>query len=130
MYELNFKPKFNEMKLSISAWSRRMLSTAGRTTVINILILPKITYLLIILPNLPRKHIKEIQTIFYNYIWNSKTSRVAKSSIIQSYEKGGLRMKCLDSFCTSLKITWIRRFFNDACQSSWKDLITSTFPNI
>lgn len=130
MYELNFKPKINEMKLSISAWSRRMLSTAGRITVIKNLILPKITHLLISLPNPPRKHIKEIETIFYNYIWNSKTSRVAKSSIIQSYEKGGLRMICLDSFCKSLKITWIRRFFNDACQSSWKDLIISTFPNI
>lgn len=73
MYELNFKPKINEMKLSISAWSRRMLSTAGRITVIKNLILPKITHLLISLPNPPRKHIKEIETIFYNYIWNSKT---------------------------------------------------------
>lgn len=46
MYELNFKPKINEMNLSISAWSRRMLSTAGRITVINNLILLKITHLL------------------------------------------------------------------------------------
>lgn len=39
-------------------------------------------------------------------------------------------MLWIDSFCKSLKITWIRRFFNDACQSSWKDFLISIFPNV
>jgi hypothetical protein len=130
MYDLNFKPKINAIKSLISSWSRRMLSTAGRITVIKTLILPKITHLLISLPNPPREKLKEIEKNFFEFIWNSKTPRVAKKDIIQSYEKGGLKMICIESFCKSLKITWIRRCFSDACQSSWKDLLISILPNV
>jgi hypothetical protein len=103
-------------------------STAGRITVIKTLILPKITYLLISLPNPPSDKIKEIEKMFYNYIWKSKIAKVAKNDIIQSFENGGLRMICLESYCKSLKIIWIRRFMSESCLSSWKELLTSIFP--
>lgn len=89
----------------ISSWSRRLLTTAGRITVVKTLIIPKITHLLIRLPNPPSKTILEIERNLLQYIWNSKTHKVSKNCIIQSYEKGGLQMLCLKSFMQSLKIT-------------------------
>ena len=69
------------------------------------MILLKITHLLFSLPNPPKENVKEIEKIFYQYIWNSKTPRVAKSDGIQSYENRGFQMICLDTFSKSLKIT-------------------------
>ena len=104
MFDLNFLPKIDSVKKLISSWSRRHLSTAGRITVVKTLLLPKFSHLLISLPSPSKEKLKEIEAIFFHYIWNTKTARVAKNIICQSYENGGMRMTCLDSFCKSLKI--------------------------
>jgi hypothetical protein len=70
MFELKFTPKIEEIKALLYAWSRRMISTAGRVTVIKSLMLPKITHLLISLPTPPKEKLKEIENIFYQYVWN------------------------------------------------------------
>jgi hypothetical protein len=75
--------------------------------VIKALILTKIIHLLISLPNPPNDKIKEIKKMFYDYMWKSKIAKVAKNDIIQSFENGGLRIICLESYCKSLNITWI-----------------------
>lgn len=114
----------------ISLWSRRSLTTAGRITVVKTLIIPKITHLLISIHNPPSKIILEIERNLLHYIWNSKTHKVSKNCIIQSYENGGLQMLCLKSFMQSLKITWIRRLFITNCSSAWKTFIECYFPKI
>lgn len=84
MMELNYSNKLQEIKHMISSWSRRLLTTAGRITVVKTLIIPKITHLLISLPNPPSKTILEIERNLFQYIWNSKTHKVSKNCIIQS----------------------------------------------
>ena len=64
MFELKFTPKIKEIKELICSWSRKILSTAERITVVKSLILPKITHLLISLPNPPKEKLKEIENIF------------------------------------------------------------------
>jgi hypothetical protein len=61
---------------------------------------------------------------------NVAQKTVAKKDIIQSYEKEGVRMKCIESSCTSQKRTWIRRYFSDAWLSSCKDLLIRILPNV
>lgn len=123
MFDLNFLPKIELVKKLISSWSRRILTTAGRITVVKTLLIPKFSHLLMTLPSPPKEKLKEIENLLFNYIWNNKTARIAKNIICQSYEYSGMRMTCLDSFCKSLKITWIRRYFDNSCSSAWKHLI-------
>lgn len=125
---MNFLPKLCEMKKLVASWSKRLLSPAGKITVIKSIILPKIIHLIIALPNPPSCYMKELEQLFFNFIWNNKPPRVAKKCITQNYEDGGLRMIDLNNLCTSLKITWIRRFLNYT--SSWKSLLLSTLPKI
>lgn len=109
MIDLNYSNKLQEMKRMIFSWFIRSLTTAGRITVVKTLIIPKITHLLISIPNPQSKTITEIERNLLQYIWNSKTHKVSKNCIIQSYENGGLQMLCLKSFMQSLKTTLIRR---------------------
>ena len=39
-------------------------------------------------------------------------------------------MICLDTFSKSLKITWVRRFYDNACNSGWKHFVIDTLPDV
>ena len=39
-------------------------------------------------------------------------------------------MICLDTFSKSLKITWIRRFYDNACNSVLKHFVIDTLPDV
>ena len=71
--------------------------------------------------------IREINTLFFNYIWNSKVDRDARKCITKDYIDGGLKMINLQFFCKSLKITWIRRLENS--NSAWAILLKSSLPH-
>ena len=69
--------------------------------------MPKITHLLIALPNPSDKFIKDLNSIFFNFLWHGKTPKVKKEVLFQDMNKGGLRMIKLQSFIFALKTTWI-----------------------
>ena len=39
-------------------------------------------------------------------------------------------MICLDTFPKSLKITWVRRFYDNECYSGWKNFVIDTLPDV
>ena len=39
-------------------------------------------------------------------------------------------MICLYTFSKSLKITWVRRFYNNTCYSGWKHFVIETLPDV
>ena len=107
--ELNYTSKIEEMKKIFLNWSKRILTPLGRITVIKSLALSKINHLILSLPKPSEKIVKEIQTLFYNYLWNRGPDKIKRSLVIQNYDNGGLRMIDLDSFISSLRLTWFRR---------------------
>lgn len=121
MFDLNVLPNIESVKKLISSWSKRTLSTTGRKTVVKTCLIPKFSHLQITLPSPSKEKLKEIEYFLFNYKWNNKTAKVAKN--IESYENNDMRMARLDSICKSLKITWIRRYFDNSCSSTWKHLI-------
>ena len=107
--ELNYSSKIEEMKRLFSNWSKRILTPLGRITVIKSLALSKINHLILSLPKPSEKVIQEIQTLFYDYLWNKGPDKIKRSLVIQNYENGGLKMIDLGSFICSLRLTWFRR---------------------
>ena len=107
--ELNYSSKIEEMKRLISNWSKRILTPLGRITVIKSLALSKINHLILSLPKPSEKVKKEIQNMFYDYLWNKGPDKIKRSLVIQNYENGGLKMIDLGSFISSLRLTWFRR---------------------
>ena len=87
MLELNYREKIDIIKRMICTWSRRHLSTIGRITVVKSWLISKITHLLMVLPSPDETVIKEIDTLIFNYIWNSKVDRVARKIITKDFWK-------------------------------------------
>ena len=69
---INYGNKIQTLKNSIKLWQRRALSPLGKITVIKSLLLPKITHLLIALPNPGIKLLQEINTLFYDFLWKGR----------------------------------------------------------
>ena len=117
--------KLHELQNIISQWKKRYLTIFGKITVIKTILLSKITHLLITLPTPNTQFIKNLENMFYDFIWCSKTHRVSKNQMIKDYNDGGCRMVHVPSFIKSLKLSWIKRLFNS--EATWTHLFFASF---
>ena len=67
-----------------------------------------------------KKSIKEINEIFYNFLWSGRGDKIKRSVMINNYPKGGLKMIDIESFSKSLKTTWIKKYLDRGNQAKWK----------
>ena len=81
----------------------------GKITIIKNYALPKLVYVLSSLPDPNKQTIKRIETITYDFLWDSEPAKIKRETLTMYYEKGGLKMIGLETFIKSLKICWIKR---------------------
>ena len=122
--KINYEQKIIEMKNLIKIWSIRKLTVLGRIVVFKSLIIPKITYLLISLPNPSEQTIQQIKELAFKFIWQNKPDRIKREILTQTYPNGGIKMLNIQHFMTALKSTWIRRLFTT--NAKWKLLFEIT----
>jgi len=74
----------------------------GKILVIKSLAASQLTYILA--PHATNHEIiREINDLFYSYLWNNKGGKIKRSGILSEYEKGGLKMVDIATFSKSLK---------------------------
>ena len=117
---------YNKVLMSIchlfSQWSKRNLTVLGRVTVVKSLILSKLTFMILSLPDPPKSFVKDLDIMLYKFIWKGG-DRVSRNQMIQTYGQGGVKMIDLRSYISALKCTWIRRFLNTG-NSGWATLFS------
>ena len=79
------------------------MALLGNITVIKTLALPKLIHLLTSLPNLPQAKINDLNSLFYNFIWNGKSDKIRRSTLIGDIYQEGLKMIDLQSLNIDLK---------------------------
>ena len=82
---------------------------------------------LTVLPNPPKIIIDKLQSIFFHFLWNGKPDKVKRNVSINLYENGGLKMPHVESFCYSLKMTWIHKLLDPLNMSPGKTLLCDTY---
>ena len=102
MIGINYMDKIAQIQNSIKMWRRRFLTPLGKITVIKSLLLPKITHLLISLPNPDTEILNIISSIFYDFLWTGR-AKIKQSVIVKQYFEGGLNMINLNAFSQALK---------------------------
>ena len=55
--------------------------------------------------------LNELNQLFFNFIWDGKTEKIKRNTLIGDIQEGGLKMIHLQSFITYLKVSWVKRFF-------------------
>ena len=116
----NFREKIENVKKLLNTWLYRDLTYIGKIVVIKTLALPVLIQILTVLPRPPVEIFKELESIFFQFVWGGKTDKIRRRVIYNQYEKGGLKMPHMDSFCSALKMTWIHKLLDPENHSQWK----------
>ena len=114
------------MENQLVQWSKRTLTPFGKITVIKSLILSQITHILTSLPNPSNNLLKEINKMFYDFLWDKKPDKVKRKIGNLKLIDGGLGMVDIYTFIKSLKATWLRR--NYSSNSKWKEILDKQQP--
>ena len=124
--ELNFRSKINEVQSLYRIWIKRQVTPLGRIAVLKSLVLSKLIFLWILLPNPPDDMINDIQLTLYKFIWNNKIDRISRETATKALKDGGLSIPNITKYIQALKITWIRRLYNS--NHKWKKVFLDAFP--
>ena len=107
--DMNYEGKLTMVKRLLMQWRKRQLTPLGKIIVIKTLVIPKLVYLFINLPDPPSTFLKNLETELFQFLWEHKPAKIKKSVICKSYEEGGLAMCDLHSFLSAMKLNWIPR---------------------
>ena len=67
-----------------------------------------------------QKIVHEINSIFYDFPWDSKGDKNKRTEIINDYDKSGLKMIDIKSFKASLKMKWVQSYLYTENKGKWK----------
>ena len=91
LFKLNLKPKLKQFETVLKQWQHRNLTLLGKITVIKTFALTKLIYALSSLPNPSNAVINYIEKQMYTFLWNAKPEKIKRTTLIQNYDKGGLK---------------------------------------
>ena len=124
----NCKEKTEKIRKLLSCWQYRRLSLLGKITVVKTLAASQLVYLLAPLHS-THPAIKEINDMFYHFLWNGKGDKIKRKVMINDPRNGGLKMIDLCSFNKSLKTTWVKKYLDTTNKGKWKLLFDMELKN-
>ena len=113
MVEINYEGKVMNIKKDLVKWSKRQLTPLGKVTVLKSLIISKLTYLFLNLPDPSANIVKEIEKEMFLLLWDGKPAKIKKSVVCKSYCEGGIQMVDISAYISSLKLSWLKRIANE-----------------
>jgi hypothetical protein len=120
--DINFGHQIPKIVALIEQWTRRILTSIGRATVIKTLLIPKLNHLFISLPTPNRETVSYLCKSIFEFLWRSSVDKVKRSVITQDYLSGGIKMVDLNNFITSLKYAWIKRLTKSNSHKPWMNI--------
>ena len=68
----NYNPKLHAIEKIIHCYKKRKLSLIGKVTVLKTLIVPKLVYVMQVLPSPTQEFLKQMEIIFKRFLWDDK----------------------------------------------------------
>ena len=118
--KLNYNERIQSMQQTLHIWRARSLSWKGKITILKTLVIPQVIHLFSNIYT-PKHILERIDSLFFDFLWGGKPLRVKKSTIINDYHEGGLKMPDIYSIHISQKVIWLKRLTNDN-NKKWKAL--------
>ena len=116
---LNYNEKVDKVRNILSCWKYRRLTLFGKIAVLKSLVASQLVYILSPLRT-NEKAIKEVNKLFYTFLWNEKGDKIKRDIMINDYSNGGLKMIDIQSFNKSLKATWVKKYLDKENRGKWK----------
>ena len=91
-------------------------------TIIKSLVKPKLIYLLCTRPDPPLSFFSELQRVLFKFVCSNK-DLIRRSLLYNEYTEEGFKMPHLLNVNRAMKVTWIKRYFDEGNKSKWKTLL-------
>ena len=124
MVSENYNSKIQSIKSILNSYKKRNISILGKVTVLKTIIVPKLIYLLKVLPSPSLEFFAEMESCFKNFIWEEKKPKIIMAQLEKDIEQGGLRLPNLRMLDKALKLTWTAKLLKD--QGLWQNLFESS----
>ena len=129
MEKMNTYDKYIETKVLFNCWAKRSTTPIGKVVVLKSLVLSKLIYLWIMLPNPPEDLIDELQKKCFDFVWQGKKDKIKRSTSVYHTKMGGMNIPDIKAYIDSLKLTWFRRLFKES-SGKWKFILMKKAPEI
>ena len=126
--QINYAEKLAEIKWLFRIWIKRQITPLGRIAVLKSLILSKLIHLWLLLPNPPDDFFQSLQALCYRFIWQKKPDKINRKTAHKSVMNGGMGLPELQTFASSLKLSWLRKFMTT--KHKWKFITLIYFPRL
>jgi hypothetical protein len=124
----NHQIKLAELEKIFNKWKSHKLSLYGKTTVIKTLATSKLLYVISSLST-PKWYVEEAQKMIFKFLWDDKVPRIKNSVVINTPEKGGLKIPNMECIVKSQKIAWVKRILKHP-NAVWLELVYTTMPDM
>ena len=121
---INYREKADKIKNILSNWKYRRLTLLGKIQVIKSLAASQLTYILAPLAT-NHKIIKEINNLFYSFLWDNKGDKIKRSVMINDYSSRGDGVTSAFSKLRPIWISHLHYFFS----KNGKIKMTKKWPN-
>ena len=105
--KLNFEEKLAKMEKLLNIWKMRELTLIGKITVIKSLALAKLIHAASVL-ELPESFAHKVNGLIFKFIWNDKSPKIKKATLIGKKQDGGLKAPDFTAIDKALKLIWIK----------------------
>ena len=125
MVENNYSEIVNNIEKVLKLYEKRTLSLIGKITVIKAMAIPKLVYVMSVLPKPNPAMIKRLETMFRRFIWGTGKPRLSLRDLEKDISGGGLKLPNIDNLNNALKLCWIKRVIDKtgAWQSNFETLV-------
>ena len=112
----------SKMKQKLQIWQRRDLSLEGKAYIIKSIGASKLLFALN-LKTIEEKHKKEIDNIFWNFLWKGKSFRFSRRICTLPIKMGGLGLVDINILEKVKRIKWVIRALKDNNGETWSKLV-------
>ena len=105
----NFYDKLDALENTLNNWKRRKLTLLRKINIVKSLGLSKLIFNASVLP-IPEKFSDQVNKITFSFIWDNKTAKIKKTTLIGEKENGSLNMIDFSLVNKALKCLWVKRF--------------------
>ena len=109
LIKLNYSKALKKVENTVNVWGKRYLTLYGKVTIINSLIIPKLVYLLSVLPKPSTNIFVQINTLLYKFLWNNKKDKIKREIMKLPKDLGGMMVPDMTIKDYALKISWVTR---------------------
>ena len=117
---MNWDNKIEKIEKLIKSWKPRKLTMIGRIQIVKSLLIPQLIYNISVL-SMPKDVIKKIESALFRYIWDGKSEKVKRKTLIRHYHNGGLKMIDICSLIKTIQSKWVIKLL-DSDKAQWKTI--------